>query len=141
MDDTGPLRTRLGRRTTATWANHPVKSDDRRAHRLVTDPHFSSDLFERHALPVQPRSFTTPKLVQATTAHLDTCLSGEAMNGGAVYPEPPHQLTDRHALGVLLGQSNPIRDTQTGLRTRRILRDRAAHILDRLTLRTRRRAP
>lgn len=63
------------------------------------------------------------------------------MSGRAMYPEPPHQLIDRHTVGALLGQRSAIRDTQTGLRTGRILRDRAAHILDRLTLRTRHRAP
>ena len=69
-------------------------------------------------------------------AHRDTCLCSEPLHRRAMYPEPPHQLSDRHAVGVLLGQRSPFRDTQTGLRTRRILRDRAAHILDRPTLRT-----
>lgn len=59
------------------------------------------------------------------------------MHSRAMYSEPPHQLIDRHSLGILLGQRGAIRDTQTGLRPGRILRDRAAHILDRLTLRTR----
>lgn len=128
-------------RTATAGADCSTTRHDRRTHRLVADPEFGSDLFERHALLVQPRNFSTPRLIQTATTHRDTCLCSDPMHSRAMYAEPPHQLTDRHAVGVLLSQRSPIRDAQTGLRTGRILRDPATQILDRLTFRTQHRTP
>lgn len=113
-------------------------SHDRSTHRLIANPQLGRDLFQRHALLVQPCGFSSPRLIQTATADRGTLLSSEPVHSRAVYSEPPYQLIDGHTLGVLLGQRSPIRDTQTGLKTRRILRHRATHILDSLTLRTRR---
>lgn len=83
----------------------------------MADTQFGRDLFERPAVLVQSRSVSTPRVVQTTTTRRDTRLSSESMHSRAMHPKPPRQLIDRHSLGVLLGQRNPIGDTQTGLRT------------------------
>ncbi len=81
-------------RTATPGADRSTTGHDRRADRRVTDPQFGSDLFERHTLLVQPRSFLTPRLIQTAAPHCDTRLSSEPVHSRAVYPEPPHQLID-----------------------------------------------
>src|SRR5699024_5975366 len=74
--------------TATARADRSPTGHDRRAHRLMADPQFSCDLFERHALLVQSRGLPAPGLIQTAAAHRDAHLRSEPVHRRAMYPEP-----------------------------------------------------
>lgn len=66
---------------------------------------------------------------EAAARYFKTHLSDDPKRRLPMHSEPLRQLIHRRTAGVRIGQRGPIRDAQTGLRAKRILRHWTARIL------------
>lgn len=104
--------------------------DHRRAHRVVADPEFGTDLDQSLAIGVQACRLLSERLSKRRLSRVEARTLGDLAHGAAVHIEASCEFSNWHPIGVPSEQIGTIRGTQTGLSLRRIFGHGAALISD-----------